>query len=227
MIRMRLAALTLTLGTALTLTPAPALAQTPPAPRTPVRAEAPVSVRAFADAGVETFHALEAFHAVFDRNTAARFGGGLFVSLPKGLFADVRVSRMQMTGERAFVFNGQRFPLGITDTLTVIPMQVTGGVRVARKGARTVPYLGAGAGWYRASETSEFSSEGETAERTTPGFHVVGGADVRLWRRAGVGGEVEWSQVSDGLAGTGIASALQDTSLGGISVRIRFVVGAW
>ncbi|MGE0394586.1 MAG: hypothetical protein AB7P67_13555 [Vicinamibacterales bacterium] len=210
------------------LASAPAWGQTAPAPARPTgRADAPVSVRAFADAGVETFHANDAFRAVFDRRTGVRVGGGLFVSLPKGLFADVRVSRLQMTGERAFVFEGQRFPLGIADTLTVIPMQITGGIRAGRPGARTVPYIGAGAGWYRASETSAFADEGETAERTTPGYHVVGGADVRLWRRIGVGGEVEWSHVGGGLAGTGIASALDDTNLGGISVRVRVLAGTW
>lgn len=226
--------MTRVVGVGLVLTLAALLSQTRPASAqaqdpapVPSRARTPISVRAFADAGVETFHAVEAFHAIFDRNTGARFGGGLFVSLPKGLFADVRVSRLQMTGERVFYFDGQRYPLGVSDTLTVIPMQVTAGIRVPRPGSRTVPYVGAGAGWYRASETSEFSSEGETAERTTPGFHVVGGADVRVWRSLGVGGEVEWSQVSDGLAGTGIASALKDTSLGGISLRVRFLVGAW
>jgi opacity protein-like surface antigen len=207
---------------------APAMAQAPGGSSRPAsRSEGPVSFRAFADAGVEMFHAVEAFDAVFDGNAGTRFGAGLFISLPKGLFADVRVSRLQMTGERAFVFEGRRYSLGIRNTLKVIPMQVTGGIRTGRPGARAVPYVGAGAGWYRASETSAFAIAGETAERTTPGYHVVGGADVRLWRRVGVGAEVEWSQVSGGLAGSGIATTLDDTNLGGVSVRARVVVGAW
>ena len=156
-----------------------------------------------------------------------RFGGAPLVRQPKGLFTDVRVSRMRMTGERAFVFDGQSYPLGISNTLTVTPIQVTGGARFPRLGARAIPYVGAGAGWYRARETSDFAGPDDAAERTSIGYHVVGGADVRLWRYLGLGGEVEWSQVSDGLAGSGAASALDDTSLGGISVRVRFLVGAW
>jgi len=213
---------------ALVLSAAAATAQTVPAALpAPVGAAPSISLRGFADAGIETFHALEAFHAIFDRNTATRLGGGLLVSLPKELFADVRVSRMQMTGERAFVFNGQSYPLGISNTLTVFPIQVTGGVRFPRLGAGTIPYFGAGAGWYRARETSDFAGPDDAAERTSVGYHVVGGADVRLWRYLGLGGEVEWSQVSDGLAGSGAASALKDTSLGGVSIRVRFLVGAW
>jgi len=213
---------------AIVLFAATATAQTAPASVRAPGGKAPViSVRAFADAGVETFHALEAFHAVFDRNTATRLGGGIMISLPKGLFADVRLSRMQMTGARTFIFDGQSYPLGVSDTLTVTPVQVTGGVRVTRRGARTIPYFGAGAGWYRARETSDFAGPDETGARTTPGYHLVGGADVRLWRKLGLGGEVEWSQVSDGLAGTGAASALKDTNLGGVSLRVRILVGTW
>ena len=197
-----------------------------PAPR---REPAPrrVTARFFADAGVEMLHAVDSLHAVFDRNSTGSIGGGLRVVLPKGLFADVRASRLQMTGERTFLFEGRSYPLGVADTLTVIPIQVSVAVRAGRPGARAVPYMGAGAGWYRASEQSAFSGPGESAERTTPGIHLMGGADVRLWKRFGLGGEVEWSHVPDGLAGTGVATSLQDTNLGGVSVRMRLLVGGW
>lgn len=206
---------------------APAAAQTTPAPAHREQAPAPVSVRGFADAGAEIFHALEAFDAVFDRNTAVRLGGGVTVSLPLRLFADVRVSHMRMRGERAFLFEGTRYRLGIANTFTVVPVQVTGGIRFARRGARAIPYLGAGTGWYRATETSAFDGPGDSARKTTLGYHAVGGADVRLWQHAGVGAEIEWSQVSGGLAGRGIAGALSDTSLGGVTIRARVLVGSW
>ena len=195
----------------------------------PRREPAPrrVTARFFADAGVEMLHAVDSLHAVFDRNSAGSFGGGLRVVLPRGLFADVRAGRFQMTGERTFLFEGQSYPLGVADTLTVIPIQVSVAVRAGRPGARAVPYMGAGAGWYRASEQSAFSDASETAERTTPGIHLMGGADVRLWKRFGLGGEVEWSHVPSGLAGTGVATSLQDTNLGGVSVRMRVLVGGW
>lgn len=208
-----------------TLMAAPAAAQ-PPAPG-PGPSPHPVTVRLFADAGVDLLHAVDSLHAIFERNTAGSVGGGLRVVLPKGLFVDLRASRRQMTGERTFLFEGQSYPLGVADTLTVIPIQVSVAVRAGRPGARAVPYLGGGAGWYRASEQSAFSDPGETAERTTPGIHLMGGADVRLWRWVGLGGEVEWSHVPNGLAGTGVATSLQDTNLGGVSVRMRVLVGGW
>ncbi len=209
---------------------ATAAAAQSPAPRPEPRPEpAPhaVTARFFADAGFDLLHAVDSLHAIFDRNSAGSFGGGLRVVLPRGLFADVRAGRFQMTGERTFLFEGRSYPLGVADTLTVIPIQVSLAVRAGRPGARAVPYMGAGAGWYRAREQSAFSDASETAERTTPGIHLMGGADVRLWTRFGLGGEVDWSHVPDGLAGTGVATSLQDTNLGGVSVRMRVLVGGW
>ena len=208
------------------LSAATASAQTrPTAP--PAEEPGGVAIRGFADAGTEMFHALDSFQAVFRKNSGTRIGGGLAVTLPLGLFADVRVSRVRMTGERAFLFGGQTYRLGVADTLTVIPLQITGGLRGARRGARAIPYIGAGFGWYRASERAAFSSADEVAERATGGYHLLGGADLRLWRIFGVGGEVEWSQVTNGLSGSGIASSLKDTNLGGVSVRVRLLAGRW
>ena len=114
-----------------------------PAPR---REPAPrrVTARFFADAGVEMLHAVDSLHAIFDRNSAGSFGGGLRVVLPRGLFADVRAGRFQMTGERTFLFEGRSYPLGVSDTLTVIPIQVSVAARTGRLGARAVPYVGGG-----------------------------------------------------------------------------------
>lgn len=204
---------------------APAVGQ--PAAPAPTPARPPLTVRFFADAGVEIFDAFDSFHAIFDRNSAASLGGGLRVVLPWGLLADVRASRLRMTGERTFLFEGQSYRLGVADTLTVIPIQASLAVRAGRPGSRAVPYVGGGVGWYRAREQAAFSEPGETARRTTPGVHVMGGADVRVWKRFGLGGEVEWSQVSGGLAGTGVATSLEDTNLGGVSVRMRVLVGGW
>lgn len=184
-------------------------------------------VRAFADAGPEMFHAVDSFDAVFATTTGTRIGGGAAVALPWSLFADARLSRLRMTGERAFVFNGQRYPLGVKDTLTVMPLQITGGYRAGEPGGRTVTYFGAGIGWYHIAEHGDFSAQGDDVSKTVRGYHVLGGGDIRLWRFIGAGGEVEWSTVNQGLAGTGLASALKDTNLGGVTVRARLVVGLW
>ncbi|MEQ1898391.1 MAG: hypothetical protein ABL971_13485 [Vicinamibacterales bacterium] len=203
----------------------PASAQSPASRREPVPPR--MTVMLFADAGVDILHAVDSLHAIFNRNSAGSIGGGLRVVLPKGLFANVRASRLQMTGERTFLFEGQSYSLGVADTLTIIPIQVSVAVRTGRLGERAVPYMGGGVGWYRASEQSAFSDASETAERTSPGIHLMGGADVRLWKGLGLGGEVEWSHVPGGLAGTGVATSLQDTNLGGVSVRMRLLVGGW
>ena len=184
-------------------------------------------LRVFAEIGPDILHAVESVDAVFGTTSGIRAGGGVAVALPAGLFADVRAGRLRLTGSRAFVFNGQRYPLGIRDTLTVVPVQLSAGIRLGGRRGRSLTYAGGGIGWYRASETSDFAGPGDDVTKTTVGYHLLGGADMRIWRWVGAGGELQWSYVANGLAGTGIASALQDTNLGGVSVRARVVVGRW
>ncbi len=184
-------------------------------------------LRGFVEAGPAILQATESLDAIFGTRRATRVGGGIALSLPAGLFADVRVTRMHMTGTRGFVVNGQRYSVGIEDRLTIVPVQVSGGLRFSDRTGRLVTWVGGGLGWYQASESSDFADADENVSRTSPGYHVLGGADVRLWRFLGAGGEVEWSHVPGGLSGTGLASALGDTNLGGLGVRARLVLGRW
>ena len=63
--------------------------------------------------------------------------------LPKNIFVNVRASRFRQTGERVFVTDsGERFGLGVPTTITVTPIEVTGGYRFDR-GWRLIPYGGA------------------------------------------------------------------------------------
>lgn len=188
-----------------------------------------LGIRGFAEAGLRSFQASESMEALFGAASAPTVGGGVDVLLPRNVFASLRLSRLRQSGQRVFVFGGQTFPLAIEDTLTVSPLQIGGGLRFARPGARLVPYAGGGLGWYRVTEEAAFSDESEIARQTTTGYYVSGGVEARLWRFVGAAGEVEWSAVPDafGRGTASAAAAFGETNLGSFSVRVKVLVGSW
>lgn len=187
---------------------------------------APFSIRGVADAGVRTFVAQDSFRAVLGQRSGPMFGGGVDVLAPRGIFGELHASRFQRTGERVFVFNGRIFPLGIPDTITVTAIEATGGIRIGRDW-RVVPYAGGGVGWHRYKETSEGSTADEDANETFTGYHVLGGAEVRLWRWISAAGEAQWTFIPDALGQdpNGVSAAFGETDLGGASARVKIIVG--
>jgi opacity protein-like surface antigen len=201
-------------------------AQVGPAPRPQTAAE-PLSVRGFADVGALAFSASESFEAVLGSRSGTLFGGGGELVLPQRLFGRFRISRFQKTGERVFVSDGETFGLGIDTTIRIIPIEVSGGYRFGGVNNRIVPYAGGGVGWHRYKETSEFAEDAENVDETHTGYHLLGGAEVRILRWLGVGGEVQWSTVPDALGQdpNGVSAAFEETNLGGVGFRVKFVVG--
>jgi opacity protein-like surface antigen len=191
----------------------------------PMSSEAQLAFRGFADAGSTTFTAEKSFAAVLGTTSGPVFGGGVEL-VERNIFLNVRASRFQKTGERVFVFEGEEFPLGIPETITVTPIQVNGGYRFDF-GSRVVPYAGIGVGWHTLSDTSEFADDSENLEETYRGFQVTGGAEFRVARWLGIGGEAEWSRVPNGLGQTdnSVAKEFGETDLGGTTFRVRIVIG--
>jgi opacity protein-like surface antigen len=205
-------------------------AQTPPPASRPPARPAPqstFSVRGFGDVGATTFTASDSFKAVLGSASGVVFGGGGEVVLPSNIFASIRVSRFTKDGERVFIFNGERFPLGIDTTVTVTPVLLTGGYRFGARRTALVPFVGGGVGWHRYEETSEFADDDDNVSETHVGYHVVGGVEYRLSRLFGVAGDVQWAMVPDGLGQppNSVSAAFDETDLGGVTVRVRFVVG--
>jgi hypothetical protein len=195
--------------------------------------------RGFFDAGAIALAARESFEAITGTSTGIVFGGGGEVILPIGIFATVRASQFQQTGERVFVFEGETFPLGIDTTIRIRPLEVSGGYRFGRRNrpllpsrpifsSRIVPYAGAGIGWHRYEETSELAEDEENVDQTFRGYHVLGGAEVRVTRWFGVGGEFQWSTVPDALGQdpNGVSTTFGENNLGGASFRVRLVIGS-
>lgn len=114
----------------------PAAKAAPPAPTGPA-----ISVRAFGEAGYTWFSANESFEAVLGSAGGAVFGGGVTVSHRSGYFGRVGIERFSADGERVYVFGGEVFPMGIPLSVSITPIDISGGYRfVARpKPVRTTP----------------------------------------------------------------------------------------
>jgi opacity protein-like surface antigen len=185
-----------------------------------------VRLRGFGDIGATTFTAEQSFAAVLGSATGMVLGGGVEVVLPSEVFANVRASLFRGTGQRVFLFGGEQFGLGIPTTITLTPVHLTGGYRFEFFD-RFIPYAGAGVGWYGFKETSEFATARENVDDQFTGFHVLGGAEIGLWRWLALAGELQWATVPDAIGGdpNSVSHEFSESDLGGTTFRFKVVVG--
>ena len=216
----------LTLALVLTLaTASPLAAQTrrPQARRPAVPAPA-VSFRPFFLVSAEQPAANKTFEAVFGQSLQQFWGGGVQVALRSGFYVEVEASRFKKTGQRAFVFNGQAFRLGIPLSATIMPLELSAGYRF-KVSPRLLPYAGGGIARYSYTETSDFSDTGEDVDATHTGYLVLGGVEVRAHRWVGVSVDVQYTQVTGILGGAGVSKEFGESNLGGTAVRLKVLVG--
>lgn len=198
----------------------------------PATAQTQISLRGFGDLGLTRFTAGESFDAILGSASGVVFGGGAEAVFPSGAFAGIRASRFRKTGERVAIVDGERFGLGIPATITVTPLQVTGGYRFnrltrTRRPSRVVPFAGGGIGWYRLTETSDFATDAENVSGWHIGVHALGGAEVRLTPLVGIAGEAQWSIVPGALGddANGVSQLFDESDLGGLTLRVKLVLG--
>ena len=186
-----------------------------------------LGIRGFGDLGAMTFSASDSFESVLGSKTGTLVGGGGELLLPGGVFAAFRLSRFQKSGERVFVFEGETFELGIPTTVRIAPLEVTGGYRFRRGTRRLVPYVGGGLGWHRYRETSDFAEDDENVEETFTGYHLLGGAELRVAPWIALGGEAQWTTVPDALGQhpTAVSTDFGETNLGGVAFRLKVTIG--
>lgn len=209
--------------------PATAGAQT--APRRPAARPAPaypdgLQIRPFVSAGTTWFTASKTFKAVLGSGQGQDFGGG--INLTQGpAWIEIGARRFSKSGERVFVTSGgQVFPLGIDTDVTMTPLEVAAGWRFRPLfGARVRPQLGVGYTRLRYEESAAFAQDGDDVDESFNGFHVVGGAEVRLHRWVGLTGEVVWTSVGNALGDGGASKAFGEDNLGGTSLRVKLVIG--
>ena len=183
-------------------------------------------LRGFGDIGWATFAAEKSFTAVLGSESGRVFGGGVEAVLPQHIFVNLRASRFREVGQRVFLFNRVQFDLGIPTTITVTPVELTGGYRFDF-GWRLVPYGGAGLSRYRYEETSQFAEASEDVRERFTGYHVVAGAEFRLTQWIGTAAEAQWAAVPDALGNNpnSVSHEFDESGLGGVTFRLKVVVG--
>lgn len=186
-----------------------------------------IDIKGYGMVGTMRFAASESFEAVLGSSSGVVFGGGAEVGLPiGGLYVGIGAWRFEDDGERVFISGSEVFPLGIPLKVTITPVEITGGWRFKNLSPRVVPYVGAGWSSFAYEETSEFAAAGEDASERFNGFHLLGGAEVRVLKWMGVAGEIAWTRIPDGLGTPGSASEhFDETDLGGTSLRLKITVG--
>jgi hypothetical protein len=192
--------------------------QAPAAPAGPRDA----GLRGFGDVSYHFFSARDTFKAVLDQPGGMFAGGGAEFRLANGLFVQGAVRWFRRTGERVFVFEDEVFPLGIENTVTIVPMTATAGFRFRGSGA--IPYVGGGAGVYRFTETSEFEDPTEEVDEEFKSYHVLAGVEWRTQSWLAAAFEVQYTLVPDSLEG-GLADIYDERDLGGLDLRVKIVLG--
>jgi hypothetical protein len=185
-----------------------------------------IDIKGYGMVGGVNFSAADSFDAIFGSSSGTIFGGGAEVGLPwGGLYVGVGAWRFSADGERVFVSDSEVFPLGIPLTVEITPFELTGGWRFKGLSSRLVPYVGGGWSSYAYTETSDFAEAAENVDERFNGWHILGGAEFRLTRWLGVGGEIAFSSVPDALGAGGVSEAFDETNLGGTTYRLKISVG--
>jgi len=213
----------------------PVFAQRPvqPSPSPSPSPTTGVQFRPFAVLTVERFTASTTFDATLDSAFQVLWGGGLQVTTRKNWFVDVSVTRMSRNGQRAFVDeNGQEFRLAVPLHATLTPVEVSVGRRfpirrrpTRRRRLTVIPYVGAGVGVYRYTESSDFSVAGEDVDSTHVGYLVLGGAEFRVSKWVGITADAQYTRVPGILGKAGVSQQVGESDLGGIAGRVRVILG--
>lgn len=207
----------------------PAFAQTKPKPKPapPPPPSREISIHGYGMVGRITFTADDSFDAVLGDSSGTIFGGGARIGLPYGgLFVDVGAWRFSGDGERVFVSGGEVIPLNIPMEITITPLEFSAGWQFRiRQAPRLTPYVAGGITSYGYRETSDFAVASEDVDDRFTGYHLMGGATVRLTRWLGVGGEFVWTTVPDAIGSGGVSAEFNEDNLGGTSLRLKIVVG--
>ena len=187
----------------------------------------PVEIGGYAMVGQFSFASSESFDAILGTTSGPILGGGATVGLPwGGLFVDIGAWQYSHAGERALVLDGQVIPLGIPLDVTLVPIEISAGWKFRfRTLPKLIPYVAGGYTSLSYKETSLFSGSGENVDGRFGGYHLRGGAELKVMRWLGVAGEFAWTTVPDAIGGGGVSKAFTEDDLGGISFRARITVG--
>jgi len=170
------------------------------------------------------FAAKESFETVV--GTAAKnnvTAGGEVTGIWRGIFAGVAVTQQTLQGQRVFVHQNEVFPLGISTTIEVRPIDIAGGWRF--QFGRLLPYAGAGASFLSYKERSDFAEPGENVDEARTGTVYLAGIDVQVIRFVRAGFELRYRDIDGVLGSDGVSAVYGENKLGGLALAARFSVG--
>lgn len=197
--------------------PTPTGRQTTPARRPPPE---PFLIRGFGELGYVWLNASDSFNAIFEKDSTLVPGVGVDAIWPSGFFAAAEVEWFRLEGERAFVLNGEVFPLGIEDVVTAVPISMTAGYHFGRN--RTArPYAGGGFGVFLFEERADFAAAGDDVSEHFASFHIVGGVDLMRRRRVSTAIEARYAVVRDAIGKGGVSAAFNEDDLGGFTIKVK------
>ena len=184
-----------------------------------------VSFRGVVFYAIQNFAAKQTTEATFGNSRQPFWGGGFQVASPGGFYVELDVSRFKQTGQRAFINNGQTFPLGIPLTVTVTPIEFSFGYRFGAMSSRVVPYAAGGVGRYNYKEESDFAGDGDNVDTHHVGYLATGGVEFRAQKYIGIAVDVQYTHVPGILGTNGVSQQAGETDLGGIAARFKLIIG--
>jgi opacity protein-like surface antigen len=134
------------------------------------------------------------------------------------------IERFREIGQRVFVFENTTYPLGVPDTITIVPITGSAGYLFPVRN-RIAPYAGGGIGSYFLKEESPFDEPGERVDEHHFSYQVHGGAELRIHRWLVPAVEVQYTTVPDALATNGVSAAFNERNLGGWQLQLKLLVG--
>ena len=187
----------------------------------------PPTIEGYAMFGRASFMPAESFETILGKSSGPLLGGGVRIGPGlRGLFFDVGAWRFHADGERVFVFNGEVFPLGIPASVSVMPLEISGGWRFrVRRLPKLVPYVAGGLTSVHYEETSEFATSAENTNEFFNGIHLLGGAQYKIRPWLGVAGEASWSTVGNALGDAGVSKVFNESDLGSTTLRFKITIG--
>ncbi len=190
----------------------------PPAPPPPA-----FRARGYASGAYQWFLANDSFKAILDQSGGFFYGGGGQVIF-RHIFVDVGWEQFKKSGSRVVVVDGEVFPLGIKDTITMQPFRVTGGYRFRLSNGNTA-YVGGGGGSLRFKEVSEFAQPGDNTDENFASWNVVAGAEARAMKYVFFSVEFRYEGVPNAVGAPGVAGEFGEKDLGGFGIGAKILVG--
>ena len=165
------------------------------------------------------FQAKDSFDAIFGSAWQPFYGGGAQVVIHDRLFVEGSFEQFKKTGQRVVVSDGEVFPLGIEDRVTINPITVSAGYRFRSSERRSCRMPAAAWGRIASARRRSSRTRRRTSTSGTPATTRSAAWSSAVSKWVFTAFEVQYTSVPDALGGPGVAEEFGETNLGGMSLR--------